>query len=287
MKCLIVSADDFGLAKNINEGIVKAYKEGIVTCVNIIPTGEAFGDALKLTKTIGLNEIGAHLALTQTKPLTEASKIPTLLAADGSFYQDYKKLFLRFIRKRIDLDQVYIEFKSQINALLMAGLRITNLSSHEHIHMAPVILDIFVKLAREYRIPAIRFLHEEKSFHTGINQLYKRIILFCLEGRVKKVLNASAICSPDHFRGFLHSGKLKEEVVLRIIGSLDEGTTELVCHPAVIGPEILKKYGFHKNGELELSALTGNAVKRLINDKKIRLLSYGEFLLNNEGKSVL
>jgi predicted glycoside hydrolase/deacetylase ChbG (UPF0249 family) len=83
------------------------------------------------------------------------------------------------------------------------------------------------------------------------------------------------------------TGKLKEEVVLRIIGSLDEGTTELVCHPAVIGPEILKKYRFHKNGELELSALTGNAVKRLINDKKIRLLSYGEFLLNNEGKSVL
>jgi chitin disaccharide deacetylase len=286
MKYLIVSADDFGLAKNINEGIIKAYKEGVVTCVNLMPSGEAFDDALKLTRMIGLNEIGAHLALTQTKPLTEIGKIPTLLAKDGSFCQNYTEFFLRFIRNRIDLEQVYTELKSQINVLQMAGLRITNLSSHEHIHMAPVILDIFVKLARECRIPAIRFLHKENSFHIKINHLYKNIILFCLEGRVKKILNASSICSPDNFSGFLHSGKLKEEMVLRIIESLEEGTTELVCHPAIIGPDVLKKYGFHKNGELELSALTGNAVKRLINDRKIQLLSYGEFLLKNKGNVV-
>ena len=286
MKYLIVSADDFELARNINEGIVKAYKEGIVTCVHLMPTGEAFDDALKLAKMIGLNEIGAHLALTQTTPLTEARKIPTLLAANGSFYQDYKKFFLKFIHKGIDLNQIYIELKSQINALQMAGLRITNLSSHDHIHMAPVILDIFVKLAKEYCIPAIRFPHEEKSFHSGINQFYKSIILSFLEERAKKVLHASAISSPDHFRGFLDSGKLKEEVVLRIIGSLEEGTTELVCHPAIIGPEVLKKYGFHKNGELELSALTGYAVKKLIKNKEIQLLSYGEFLLKKEIKAV-
>jgi predicted glycoside hydrolase/deacetylase ChbG (UPF0249 family) len=79
---------------------------------------------------------------------------------------------------------------------------------------------------------------------------------------------------------------LKEEVVLRIIGSLEEGTTELVCHPAIIGPEVLKKYEFHKNGELELSALTGYAVKKLINNKEIQLLSYGEFLLKNKVKAV-
>jgi predicted glycoside hydrolase/deacetylase ChbG (UPF0249 family) len=287
MKYLIVSADDFGLTKTINEGIVKAYKEGIVTCVNLMPTGEAFESALKLAKVTGLNETGAHLALTQTNPLTETSKIPTLVTPNGSFYKDYKKFFLRFIHGLIDLDQVYIELKSQLNVLHMTGLRITNLSSHEHIHMAPVILDIFVKLAKEYCIPAIRFPHKERSFHTGINKFYRSIILSCFEKRMKKVLHASAISSPDHFRGFLYSGKLKEEVVLRIVGSLEEGTTELVCHPGIIGPEVLKKYEFHKNCELELSALTSNVVKRLINDEEIQLLSYSEFLLKNEDKAVL
>jgi len=284
MKYLIVSADDFGLAKNINEGIVKAYKEGIVSCVNLMPTGEAFHDALERARLIGLNEVGAHLALTQTTPLTEARKIPTLLASNNGFYKNYKIFFLKLIHKNIDLNQIYIELESQINALQMTGLRITNLSSHEHIHMAPVILDIFVKLAKKYRIPAIRCLNEEKYFHSGINRVYKSMILSFLKERVKKVLHASAISSPDHFRGYLDSGQLNEEVFLRIIESLEEGTTELVCHPAIVGPEVLKKYRFHKNGDLELSALTSNAVKKRIHNKEIQLLSYGEFLLKKKSK---
>ncbi len=281
MKYLIVSADDFGLAKAVNEGIVKAYKDGIVTCVNLMPTGEAFDDALKLTKMIGLKEVGAHLALTQTNPLTEASMVPTLLAANGGFHQDYKKFFLRYIRGKIDLDQVYIELKNQINALQVTGLKITNLNSHEHIHMAPVILNIFVKLAKEYRIPAIRFPRKEMSFYFGINKFYRTIILSFFEKPMKKILSASMISSPDHFRGFLHFGNLKEEIVFRIIDSLEEGTTELVCHPAIVRPEVPQKYEFNKNGELELSALTSDNVKNLLNNKKIQLVSYGEFLLKN------
>jgi spore maturation protein SpmA len=61
MKYLLVSADDFGLTKTINEGIVQAYKEGIVTCVNLMPTGEAFESALKLAKMTGLVEVAQRL----------------------------------------------------------------------------------------------------------------------------------------------------------------------------------------------------------------------------------
>ena len=70
MKCLIVTADDFGLSKSINEGIVKAYKDGIVTSISLIPTGEAFHDAVALARDLKLEDIGAHLSLTETGPLT-------------------------------------------------------------------------------------------------------------------------------------------------------------------------------------------------------------------------
>ena len=74
VKHLIVTADDLGLAKSINEGIAKACREGIVNSVSVIPTGEAFGDALKVIEGLGLKEIGAHLALTETKPLLSSSR---------------------------------------------------------------------------------------------------------------------------------------------------------------------------------------------------------------------
>jgi len=50
MKYLIVTADDLGLTKSINEGIAGACRDGVVTAVSVIPTGDAVDDALGLIK---------------------------------------------------------------------------------------------------------------------------------------------------------------------------------------------------------------------------------------------
>src|SRR3990167_2854307 len=137
MKQLIVTADDFGLTKSINEGIVKAYKEGIVTFLSLMPTGEAFSDALKLAEELKLKEIGAHLSLTETKPLSDPSTIPSLVAKNNKFYKNHNEFFIKFLLKTIKHDHVYIELKKQLDELKKRGIKITNLSSHEHIHMLP------------------------------------------------------------------------------------------------------------------------------------------------------
>ena len=279
MKKLIVAADDFGLTKSVNEGIVKAHKEGIVTCLNFLPSGDAFEDALRLAKEIGLKEAGAHLALTETSPSANPSKIPTLVADGNRFYKGHGQFLRKLLFGKIDLDQVYIELKSQLDRVEGSGVRITNLSSHEHIHMMPEILDIFVKLAKEYDIPAIRYPHGDYSSSPySLRKIYKRTILSCLAGSMTRTMRASGIISPDHFLGFLDSGKLTEDIVLGMLGFLAEGTTELVCHPGFLGPEVLDRYAFHKNCEAELFALTSRRVKKLINERGIKLVSYGEFI---------
>jgi chitin disaccharide deacetylase len=278
MKYLIVSADDFGLTKTTNKGIAKAYKDGIVTCINFISAGEAFEHAVDLAQEMGLEEAGAHLTLTETKPLTEPSKIPTLVTSTNSFHKDHNAFFLRYISGLINMDQAYIELKSQMDILYTAGLRITNLSSHEHIHMIPVFLDMFIKLAKEYDVPAIRFPHKDRSFHTGLNNTFKRVVLSYFEKYMRKRLQVSAMVFPKHFRGFLDSGKVNEEEVLWMVGSLEEGSTEFVCHPGFLGPDVLDRYPFHKNCESELSALTSRRVKKLIKDSGMQLLTYGKFL---------
>src|SRR3989338_4936855 len=115
MKYLIVSADDFGLTKSINEGIVKAYKEGIVTSLNLLPTGEAFEDALNLAKGLKLEDIGAHISLTETGPLTDPGLIPSLVTRGGRFYKNHNEFFLKFFLGAIDRDQVYVELKNQLD----------------------------------------------------------------------------------------------------------------------------------------------------------------------------
>lgn len=279
MKQLIVAADDFGLTRSVNEGIVRSYEEGIVTSLNLMPTGEAFDDAMRLAKNIGLNEAGAHLALTETISVADPSRIPSLVDTDGRFYADNAKFFLKFLSGAIDLDEVYVELKAQLDKVAATEIKITNLSSHEHIHMVPELLDIFIKLAKEYDIPAIRYPHEDRSSRRlSVRTFYKALALSYFEKRMSRALNASGMTAPEHFRGFLDSSNITEEVLLDIIANLEDATTELVCHPGFLGPEVMDRYTFHKNSEAELFALTSRRVRKLADEKHIGLVSYAEFL---------
>jgi len=262
MKCLIVSADDFGLTNGLNEGIVKACINGIVTCVNIMPSGESFENALALLKETGITEVGAHLSLTQTRPLTEYSKVSTLVTSAGKFHNDYKTFFSKFISGKIDIAQAYFELKRQMEILNATGLRVTNLSSHENIHMAPSILNLFIRRAKEFKVKAIRFPHGDRSFHYGINMIYKKLVLSFFEKRMGEILRASDIEFPDHFRGFFHSGKINENVVLQIIGTLEKGTTELIRHPGLIDRELTKKFLFIIIAKWNLKRLPAHILKK-------------------------
>ncbi len=275
MKYLIVTADDFGLTKSINEGIAKACREGIVNFLNFMPTGEAFDSALEFAKEMKLEEIGAHLSLTQTSPLTDPARIRTLVAKGGKFPGSYTRFLTNFFLGRIDPAEIYTELRNQLEALKKAGLPITCLSSHEHIHMVPAILNIFVALAREYKIPSIRCLSRERiSAPVTMKKLYKGIVLQALAGRMRGILKESNIGFTDAFLGFLDSGNLQENVLLDMLKGLRAGTTELVCHPGFVSPEVLDRCIFHANCETELFALTGRNVKELVREEGIKLVKY-------------
>lgn len=279
MKYLIVNADDFGLAKSVNDGVRKAYREGILTSVSVIPSGEAYGDAAESVTGLGLREIGAHLSLTETVPLTEPDRIPTLVGRDRWFHRSRNEYFARFFLGRIDIGHVYIELKRQLDELKKIGLPITNLSSHEHIHMIPAMLGIFITLAKEYGIPAIRYPHNDtpvKKFSP--EKLYRGLVLAAFRNSMKSALDNASLAYPDHFGGFMDSGKMDEARFLEMLENLRDGTTELVTHPGFLGPMVLNRYRFHLNCERELHGLTSPRVKRVIKEKGITLISYHEFL---------
>ncbi|OGW82963.1 MAG: hypothetical protein A2987_04190 [Omnitrophica bacterium RIFCSPLOWO2_01_FULL_45_10] len=279
MKYLIVAADDFGMTKSMNEGIVKAYKEGIVTSINFMPSGEAFEDARTLAMELKLKEIGGHLALTETSPVAEPDKVSSLVTRGNRFRKDYISLILDLFFKRIREDEIYIELKSQLGRLKALGIKIAYLSSHEHIHMRPDILKIFVELAKEHGIPSIRCIRREKiSPPYSVKKIYRTLTAAYFDKRMRESLDTLAISHADNFRGFLDSGSLNESNLINICKSLDDGITELVCHPGFLGPEVLDRYRFHINCEYELYALTSPRVKKIIKEQNINLINYSEFL---------
>jgi predicted glycoside hydrolase/deacetylase ChbG (UPF0249 family) len=267
MKYLIVTADDLGLAESINEGIAKACREGIVNSVSVIPTGEAFVDAVRVVKDLGLKEIGAHLALTETKPLLCSSK----------FYKNHNRLFRDIFLGKVDLECVRGELKAQLELLKTAGVKITHINSHEHIHMLPEILNIFISLAREFSIPALRYPRRDRAiraFNTG--DLYRKSILSYFSAQAAGSFKGSGLLYTDSFLGLLDAGRLKEDLLIGMLGGLKDGVTELVCHPGFLSPEVIDGYKWHVGAEAELFALTGSRVKNALKSNEIKLITYGE-----------
>lgn len=279
MKRLIVSADDFGLTKSISEGIVKACKDGIVTSINLLPTGRAFEENLYLLKELKLDGIGAHLALTETSPITDPAKISGLVTRKGSFHANYVTFFTDLFLGRIRIDNIYLELRSQLDRLKRVGLPINSINSHEHIHMMPSILKVFIDLAKEYDIPFIRCPHGDKLVSPyRLKKILKLAVLAYFGRIVERTVRESGLYTTDNFLGIVDSGNLLEDVLVRLLENLPEGTTELVCHPGFLSPEVLERCIFQLNCESELASLTSRRVKKVIENGGIKLVTVSEIL---------
>src|SRR5262245_25816394 len=97
---LIVTADDFGLTQTINEAIGKAHRQGIVTSASLMATSGAFDSAVDILRRNPGLDAGLHLNLTEGRPVTAPSQIPSLASSDGFLYRHPFKLGAAMFRGR-------------------------------------------------------------------------------------------------------------------------------------------------------------------------------------------
>ncbi len=69
-RLLIVNADDFGLSKGQNYGIIDSFLHGVVTSTTALVNGEAVEHAAQLSGELPALAVGMHFVLTLGKPLT-------------------------------------------------------------------------------------------------------------------------------------------------------------------------------------------------------------------------
>ena len=88
MKRLIVTADDFGAAAQVNEAVARAHQDGILTAASLMVTGAAAHDAVARAKTMPRLRVGLHLVLVEGKPVLPAKAVPDLVDSSGHFRTD-------------------------------------------------------------------------------------------------------------------------------------------------------------------------------------------------------
>src|SRR5215472_10305385 len=92
MKKLIVTADDFGLTRRVNEAIAIAHSNGIVTTASLMVNGNGFESAVEIAQNCPNLDVGLHLNLTEGRPVSSVASIPALASGEGFLYTHPVKL---------------------------------------------------------------------------------------------------------------------------------------------------------------------------------------------------
>src|SRR5690349_3629044 len=85
---LIVNADDFGISEEVNEAIIRAHREGVLTSTSLMVTGEAAEQAVRLAKENPRLAVGIHLVAVMGRSVLPQSEIPTLVDEAQQFSND-------------------------------------------------------------------------------------------------------------------------------------------------------------------------------------------------------
>lgn len=157
----IFNADDFGISPGVNQAIAKAHKEGVLNSTSIMINLKYAPQAVELAGKMPDLNIGLHANLTNEMPVLSRHRIPLLVDERGKFAHGFVDLALLSVLHPRELKrQVKIEVKAQIEKALAAGIKLTHLDSHRHVHMIPGIFKAFLELQQEYKIPRLRFVNE-------------------------------------------------------------------------------------------------------------------------------
>ena len=248
-KRLIVNADDLGRTEGINEGIFDAHRRGIVTSATMMVNYPAARRAAVLSRDSPALGIGLHLALSGGVPALPPDQVRSMVDANGTLPAKPGGL------AGADRMEVMAEVRAQLRRFReIMGRDPTHFDSHHHSHReVPAVFDAILAVAWETGLPV-------RSASATMTAQLKR------EG----------VPTPDHFvEDFYAEGATLNDLI-GIVEDLPLGTSELMCHPAVVDAELRSTSGYAEPRTRELDVLTNPAVRQAVQRSGVRLISFGQ-----------
>jgi predicted glycoside hydrolase/deacetylase ChbG (UPF0249 family) len=154
--------------------------------------------------------------------------------------------------------RIYEELAAQVHRVTESGIQPSHLDTHKHTHVLPSVLEAVARISEDFKIPWVR-------------RPFPRF----LRGRFERALARHGCRSTDFFAGFRITGRFDAAVLVSLIRSLKEGSTEFMCHPGRCGEELRSaRTRLKESRERELQALTAPEVRLALREAGVELISY-------------
>jgi predicted glycoside hydrolase/deacetylase ChbG (UPF0249 family) len=243
---LLVTADDVGLDRGMTSGAIEAHRNGIVTACSIVANGSEFQDAVARLRDVPSLEVGVHLTLVEERALTTGEPMP--------------RNWMRFLfSKKANVEP---ELRAQIERVLAAGLRVTHLNGHQHLHQWPRISRIVRRLATEYGIGYVRVVNDRGG--RG-----RRLPIAMLNSLAGEGARHHTTANNYTTIGVAEAGHLTAERIIALLDHVGD-VTELVAHPGV---DVAGYSHWKYKWDRETAALCDPRVREAITKKPIELIA--------------
>src|SRR5271154_4233440 len=286
MKRLILNADDFGMTRGVNEGIIRAHREGVLTSATLMANGLAFEDSVKRASENPKLGIGCHLVLLGGKPVASPEKVSSLLDAQGNLPDSLAVFVARVSAGMIRVDHIERELTAQIQKIKNAGIVPSHVDSHKHTHAHPRVTEVVAKVARSFGITKIRRPIENfrdswettRGHSEGVSkQILAAGAVRVVASRFETIAEKYQLTCPDHFLGLAMTGQLGPVALRRMADSVDEGSTEVMLHPGICDADLAASGSrLQEQRQTELDGLLDGGVRDAFLQRGIHLISYRE-----------
>jgi hopanoid biosynthesis associated protein HpnK len=265
---LIVNADDFGRSHSINQAVVRAHEEGILTSASLMVNEPGFDEAVRLAREHPQLGVGLHLTLLCGHSALPWEKIPGLVNPQRVFPSGPVATGIRYFASRSLRTQLRDEIAAQFERFRQTDLKLDHVNGHLHFHLHPTVFGILMEHARTWGITHLRLTWDPFWFNArlaGGRWLYRagHSAIYHLLSRVcRPQLHRRGIRHTALVFGLLQDARVDEEYMTRLLAVLPAGTSELYSHPSL------------DEFKHELDALVSPRVKAQVRERGIQLIRY-------------
>ncbi len=265
---LIVNADDFGRSRSINQAVLRAHREGILTTASLMVNGGAADEAVELARQNPRLGVGLHVSLICGTATLKPAEISGLIDDDGNFSNNSVAVGVRYFFRQDLRPQLEREIKAQFDKFRATGLKLDHVNGHLHFHLHPVVFRILMDHASEWGIKRFRLTRDFfwLNLRLASGQFCYRashaLLFRLLAPKARRVLRQFNIKHTSAVFGLLQNARVDENYVARLIPQLPPGDSELYSHPS------LDEF---KN---EFDALISRRVRSLVQEHNVTLIRY-------------
>ena len=278
MSALVLTADDFGLAEEVNMAVEFAHRAGTLSCASLMVTAPAADDAVRRARGMAGLGVGLHLTLVEGRPALPPGEVPDLVGADGAFLDDPARAGVRFFFRPGARAQLGAEIRAQFEAFAATGLKLDHVNAHNHMHLHPTVLGLLLEIGRDYGTPPVRLPREPWSVAAagGAGALLARAALTPWLALARARLRRAGAMHNDTILGLTHGGAMTEARLLALLADAAKRgrACEIYLHPAIGRAPALERTMANYDHAGEFSALMSPALARAVVQNGYRLCTF-------------